>query len=220
MMPATYGIGRATRHDRQAIRDICVATCWMGAYRPRMVPHEWAWAEYWTRYFTDAEPRHAWVVRRGADARVVGYLVGTSDVRRFQRYTTALMPALGLRMLLHRLAGYRVNRPALVSVVRSELRDESHLPAWVAREYPGTWHFNLLPEARRKGLGTRLFGCYVDQMRRRGISGIHAQLLSVNPATTAFRRRGDFRLVYRRRLTAFEHAWPVPIELQTWIRRL
>jgi GNAT superfamily N-acetyltransferase len=48
--------------DRQAVRDICAATCWMGEYRPEMIPDDWVWAEYWTRYFTDREPQNSWVV--------------------------------------------------------------------------------------------------------------------------------------------------------------
>ena len=70
------------RSDRQAVRGICAATCWMGEDRPELIPDDWVWAEYWTRYFTDEEPRHTWVACEAA-GRVVGYLTGTADERRF-----------------------------------------------------------------------------------------------------------------------------------------
>ena len=50
-----YIIRPYRRADRQSIRDICVATCWMGEYRPETIPDPWIFAEYWTRYFTDHE---------------------------------------------------------------------------------------------------------------------------------------------------------------------
>ena len=48
-----YRVRRLRRGDRQAVRDICVATNWMGEYHPDVAPDDWLWAEYWTRHFTD-----------------------------------------------------------------------------------------------------------------------------------------------------------------------
>lgn len=50
--------------DRQAVRDICAATCWMGQPCPGLTPDDWVWAEVWTRYHTDVRPELAYVIER------------------------------------------------------------------------------------------------------------------------------------------------------------
>ena len=61
--PETFLIRPYRPDDRQAVRDICVATCWMGEYRPESIPDEWMWAEFWTRFFTDRQSQYlqTWV---------------------------------------------------------------------------------------------------------------------------------------------------------------
>ena len=92
-----YLIDSARRVDAAAIRGICVATCWMGSYRPEIMLDEEIWADYWTRWFIQRERHLSWVVRRATDGQVVGYLTGTADERRFHRYVPWLVPGFALR---------------------------------------------------------------------------------------------------------------------------
>ncbi len=101
--PAECFIRPLRRSDRRSVRDICVATAWLGDPGRGHIPDDWIWAEFWTRYFTDRDPQNSWTLCRGGDGRVVGYLMGTSDVRRFDRYIPFLIPGIVLRAIRKRL---------------------------------------------------------------------------------------------------------------------
>jgi GNAT superfamily N-acetyltransferase len=208
------------RSDGDAIRRICVATCWMGEHRPEVMLDERIWADYWTRWFIERERQHSWVLRRAADGCVVGYLTGTTDERRFHKYVPWLIPGFVCRLLQRRLDGNPVNRAALRSAIRSMLRGETDMPANLMAAYPATWHIDLLPGARGLGLGGRMLDLFVDRMRQLGVPGLHAQPMSINPVIIAVLERAGFKPACTRRLTAFEHVISEPIEVQTWVLRL
>lgn len=205
--------------DRPAVRDICVKTCWLGQYDPRRIPDDWIWAEYWTRYFTDREPENTWVVAASGGG-VVGYLSGTSDVRRFERYVKHLAPGIVWRVLRRRLMRKRDSRRAILGMGGSLLRGELRLPPGVAGSHPATWHFNLLPEARGAGVGSRLFALFLARMKALGVPGIHSQPLSVNAAVGRILAKNGFRLLASWPVRTYRHIDPQPIELETWVREI
>jgi len=212
-----HAIRPLRRSDRPAVRAICAATAWMGAPAPGLVGDEWIWAEHWTRFFTDRDRRACWVVEAGPGGRVVGYLTGTADVARFDRYVPWLLGGIVWRVARRRLMRRRGPRRAVLNLVRSTLRGETLLAADVARRFPAAFHFNLLPEARRRGLGSRLLRTFLARMRRLGVGGVHAQVISLNRASIAAMERAGFRYVSERPLTAFAHHDPRPMTLQTWV---
>lgn len=215
-----YRIRLFRRSDRPAVRQICVACCWMGDYVRQRIPDDWIWAEYWTRYFTDREPEHVWMVERAGDGAVVGYLTGTADRARADRYAPLLLPGIVRRVVRKRLLRNPASRAAMFGMAKSILRGEMALPARVVRQYPATFHFNLLAEARGRGIGTRLFEAFVGRMRAVGVRGVHIQVLGCNPAVPAFAARRGFRQVCSRPLHAWAHLDGGPVGLQTWVLEL
>ena len=212
-----FGIRSYRVEYRQAIRDICAATVWMGQPARERIPDEWIWAEYWTRYFTDRDSRCTWVVTRPADGRVVGYLTGTADARRFERYVPWLLPGIVFRVIRRRLISNPVSRRAIRGLLMSMLRGESDLPAGLIERYPATLHLNLLAETRGRGVGRRLFAMYIERMRSLGVRGVHAQTLSSNAAVAGFNKSVGFRMVATRPFTAYAHVDPQPISVHTWV---
>jgi len=202
------------------VRDICVACCWMGEYAPERIPDDWIWAEHWTRYFTDREPEHTWVVERTGDDEVAGYLTGTPDAARAGRYAARRLPGIVAHAVRKRLMRKPQSRAAILAMLRSVLRGQMRLPRRVRKAYPATFHFNLLPEARRRGLGSRLFDLFIERMRSLGVPGVHEQVLAVNPAVPGFLAARGFGLVAARPVTVWRHLDKHPIELQTWVRSL
>ncbi len=206
--------------DRPAIRRICIATAWMGQPDDKHIPDDWLWAEYWTRYFTDREPKHTWVACRCDDDQVVGYLTGTADVKRFGRFVPFLLPGMVLRVIRKRLMRRRTARKALAAFLRSFAHSELELPHCVEKEYPATFHFNLLAGARRQGLGRRLFRTFSERMKSLGVPGIHAETLSPNRPVAAFLRNAGFRLLGTRPINTFAHVEPGPMDMLTWVMPL
>lgn len=151
------------RADRSAVRAICAAAAWMGSPAPQRVGDEWIWAEFWTRFFTDRQRSLSWVVE-GVPGGVVGYLTGTDDVRRFDRYVPFLLPGIVARVVRKRLLRRPGSRRALLGLLRSFVRGELALPPGVARCFPATCHMNLLPDSRRIGLGRKLFETFLETL--------------------------------------------------------
>ncbi len=215
--------------DRAAIRQICADTAWQGGPGGVHVPDDWLWGEFWTRYFTDREPEHTWVVERAADApvvehgvnaRVVGYLSGTVDCRRAERYTYALLPGIVRHIWSVRLWRRRGPRRALLDMLASLLCGDTRLPRGVAAAYPATFHFNLLPEARGQGIGTRLFRTFETEIQQLGVPGLHTQSLDVNAGVARFNERAGLAIVGRRPTRAFGHIESRPIAILTWTKGL
>ncbi len=204
---------------RQALRDICAATAWQGAPAPHIVGDEWVWAEVWTRYFTDREPQHAYLVReRGGTGAVVGYLTGTMNIRDVGRFFPRLLPRIFAHVMRKRLLRRAETRRPLLGMLRSHLRGELELPAWVRDRYPATWHFNLLPPARGGGIGRALFERFVADVREHRVPGIHAQTLSTNEPIARFNRAAGLRMVHTQPLTCFAHAGETSLAVHTWVR--
>lgn len=216
VMDPVYHIRPYRRNDRDAVREICVATAWMGQPAPERIPDEWIWAEYWTRYFTDRDPRHTWVAVRSADGVVVGYLTGTTDASRIERYVPWLLPGIVWRVVTRRLLRRTQSRAAILGLVKSALCGELDVPAWVRRQFPATLHIDLLAEARGHGLGRQFFETYIAAMRAAGVAGVHAQTLSANVEIARLNEAMGFRLVASRRFRAYEYLDPAPTQIHTW----
>jgi len=214
-----YIIRPYRRGDRQAVRDICAATCWMGEYRPELIGDDWLWAEYWTRYFTDVEPRHTWIVQRTIDGEVLGYLTGTVDERRFFRYAWRIMPGIVAHVTRRRLVRNPVARRAILSMLRAMMLDKS-CPEAILREFPATWHFDLLPEGRRMRAGFELVRTFLNRMKALGIAGVHGEPLSLNRGVGVFLRRLGFHLAHSRATRAFAHVEQQPVAIETWVKKL
>jgi GNAT superfamily N-acetyltransferase len=257
--------------DRQAVRDICARTCWMGEYRPELIGDDWLWAEYWTRYFTDVECDLTWVVEKGTfyfsplqgehtgvlpkkvnvsmDSQMqrgkvecplfahvgqrgqaptandavgasplCGYLTGTADSSRFERYGLRLMPGIIWHVIRRRLMRQRQSRRAILQMARAMLSGDTDLPANLRRQYPATCHIDLLPDARQRGIGSTMLANFLRELARRGVPGVHAQTLSLNAAAGKSLARAGFTLALASPTTAFKLVHDGPVEVQTWTR--
>jgi len=148
---------------------------------------------------------------------VIGYLAGTADVRRFDGYAPFLLPGIVLRAVRKRLIRRRASRRAILALLRSLAGGELALPPGAAAAYPAAFHINLLPDARRRGLGSMLLVRFPDRMRAVDAPGVHVQALSANRAIQQFLLRAGFRLLASRPCRAFAHADPEPVQVQTWV---
>ena len=215
-----YRIRPLRRADRPAVRHVCAATAWMGRPAPERIGSEWLWAEFWTRYFTDRQRQLGWVVQRPGGRSVVGYLTGTTDVRHFNAYVGWLLPRLAAGVVHRRLLRDPPARRAIGAMLRSVAAGELSLPPGLVWRHPATFHINLLPEARRRGLGSSLLEVFLVRLRLLGVPGLHAQTLSANEAVAGFCRRAGFRLVASGPIRAFAHVDGRPLEVHTWAMAL
>lgn len=217
---SAYAIRPYRPGDRAAVRRICIETAWLGRPGPRRIGDGWVWAEYWTRYYTDREQDSSWVVAGRHDGRVAGYLTGTADAARVERYVPFLLPGIVWRVVRKRLLRRREPRGAILSLLASAWRGETNLSARVLQAFPATFHVNLLPAARGQGLGSVLLETFLARMRRLGVPGVHATPSSVNRAIAAALARAGFRRLSSRPTRAFAHVDARPMTIDTWAKTL
>ena len=182
-------IRRLKRDDIPAVRDICVAT---GRQKPAQAPAPWLFARYWTDYYTRFEPAHA-LVAVGADGRVVGYLTGCYDTRRFrQRMKRSVLPSLLMRAVLSGAIGHPPSRSFIVKRISAWAAPEPD-PEGLLDRYPAHIHLNFLKEAQGKGGGQAMLERFFAEAREAGVKGVHAETLAGNLAACRFFIRAGFK---------------------------
>ena len=174
--------------DRQAVREICYRTGYLGG------PADWYWrdfesfADIWTAYYTDREPESVFVAVRSG--RVIGYLLGCVDTARAPGPEAAVVHQTVRRLLLF--------RPGTAGFFWHSIGDLLHGTAAPAGElkdarWPAHLHIDLLPEGRGLGAGTTLMRAWFERLAALGSPGCHLVTMAENRGAIAFFERMGFR---------------------------
>ena len=173
--------------DRDAVRAIAYAVGFMGE------PADWYWGDFpsfaniWTGYYTDHEPASAFVAE--VDGRVVGFLVGCVD--------SATAPTAEDAIRREVLRRFLLLRPGTAGFLWRAVRDARHTPAPATAVHDPRWpshlHINLLPQARRGGMGRQLVQAWLARLRVIGSPGCHLTTMVENQRAIAFFERSGFR---------------------------
>lgn len=174
--------------DRARVRRIAFDTGYMGD------PVDWLWgdpesfADLITRYYTDREPESLFVVDRGGE--VLGYLTGCVDSRRVLGVAAGEFGRLLRRGALLRpgVAGF-LWRALLDTACDRVVAQE----ALVDPRWPAHLHIDLLPAARRRGLGRRLMQRWFARLRELGSAGVHLGTFAENRGAISFFEACGFR---------------------------
>lgn len=183
----SYKIRPYQKGDRDAVRQLAYDTAEGG--RPSTFPDPTLQMDLLTRYYTDHEPGSLWIAEQ--DGKVLGYLTGCLDTRRFQDWLKWRGNSLTLFHLLFR----NLFRPAIWRWARARLRviqeGGTHRPAWT-EPYPAHLHVNLAAELRGQGAGGALVDRFVKQCQEAGVAGIHLAARGDNSSGHQFFERHGF----------------------------
>jgi GNAT superfamily N-acetyltransferase len=164
--------------DREAVRQICCDTADAGEPMESFFPDREVLADLVTRYYTDYEPSSTWVAEQ--DGRVIGYLTGCLDTRRFLRVMAwRLVPVTFIKALSRGTLWH----PQVVKLLSANL--SRWLKGGFRREvslwsYPAHLHINLQRGHRGQQLGRQLVEKFFGQVREAGLNGIHVGVSSEN----------------------------------------
>ncbi len=175
--------------DRSAVRQICCDTADLGLPVERIFHDRDATADFLTRYYTDDEPQASWVAECGG--RVVGYLTGCLDARRYRRWmATWIAPAVVARSVL-RGALWRRQTWRLLSAWLATWRRGGFERRIPLAQYPAHVHINVREGFRGQGVARELLERFTAQVRAKGLQGIHASVREDNvPACRFFEQMG------------------------------
>lgn len=168
------------RRDRAPIRRIICAAALRGQPLAVFFEDEQIVLTLFMNYYLSYEPESCFVAE--SEGRVVGYIMGCKDTRRYQRvllfrYGPRLLARLLLRLVTaryRRLNTYRTLWWALARAWRE-------LPGADLRQFPAHVHLGVDPALRTRKLAfygcmVRLGDALIRDLRARGVRGLHGQI--------------------------------------------
>lgn len=200
--------------DREAVRALCCDTGFLGQPIDPVFEDRELFANYLTRYYTDAEPEASFVVEKAGVVR--GYLLGSRRMIRQQAFSVFN----NLSLLTKGLLRYGRYNEASKSFVRWILTQ-----AW--KEVPEApqrmahFHFNVMPDARSLATILELTSRYFDFLREHGEKRVFGQIVSFEGRRGAalFERYG-FTELNRAEITKYRGLHPGKVFLCTVVKDL
>ena len=191
------------RRDRAQIRHLICATALRGRPLAAFFEDDQVLVKLFMDYYLSYEPESCFVAE--SEGRVVGYIMGCTDSRRYLRvvlfrYGPQLLARLLLRLVTaryRRLTTYRTLWWALVRAWRE-------VPGADLRQFPAHVHLGVDQELRTAGFAfyvclVRLGDALIRDLRARGVRGLHGQI--AEPGDQDF-LSGRIRTLYGCRVAA------------------
>ena len=192
--------------DRVSVRKICWDTSFL-ENPTEFIDEEELLADFLTIYFTDYEPESCFVALD--QERVVGYLIGTKDVRKMWRvFVSKIFPQLLMKFLQKMTLFKKKNLKFLFHVLRSFFKGE-FISSDFIDSYPASFHVNFAKEYRRSGGGRALFEAYVQYLRSNDIKGVHVGTMS--EAAMHFFSALDFKILHQSQRSYLQYQLGAPI---------
>jgi ribosomal protein S18 acetylase RimI-like enzyme len=181
--------------DQDAVRRIYAETAFFGEPVETYFDDRELYADLGVSAYLRGCPDYIFVA--DDNGVIAGYVLGcpSGDVG-IRKQTLRLLPAVLFRMATGR---YRIGRKTLAHALAettAALRGE--LLEIRSDEYPANLHINLLPEYRGRGLGSALLRTYLDNLRARGIPGVHVVSSDRNGAALRMYERFGFTVLAER----------------------
>jgi ribosomal protein S18 acetylase RimI-like enzyme len=203
-MERTTAIRSYRSADLEMVREISCDTADIGEPVDRFLLDREAVADVLVRYYTDYEPNLLWVAEY--DGRVVGYLTGCLDTRRYRhammKITTRAAAGAVSRGALWRARTWRL----LAAMVETALLGGASSGPDMDH-YPAHFHINLRRGARGMGLGRRLVESFRHQVDPDRVAGIHVVTRGDNAAGRRFFEAMGFHLLHERPLILPDGRW-------------
>ena len=174
--------------DRRRIAAIITATALRGRPLSAFFEDEAVLLKLFMDYYLRYEPESCFVAER--DGRVVGYIMGCKDTRRYLRVVLLRYgPQIAARLLARVVTG-RYRRIATYRTLWWALaRGWREVPEADLRYFPAHVHLGVAAELQRDGFliylcMVRLGDALIRHLRERGIRGLHGQI--AEPANQDF----------------------------------
>ena len=177
--------------DRGAVREISYVTSLEGRAHDFMDAREAA-EDALTIYFTDHVPGSCFVAEE--NGKVVGYLLGTDDVKMMEKVMAMdILPRILRDTVVRGIIFRKKNLVFLWNYFLGFCRGE-FIRARFDRKFPAAFHLNVMEGLRGKGIGTGLVERNLAFLRDKGARGVHIGTMS-EQAKDLFIKLG-FRVLY------------------------
>lgn len=159
--------------DKPALRNICYVTS-SGFESPRAKE---ALYTMYCDYYVD-RARETSFLAEDEDGKILGYIFCAPDGETYEREFNKFYAPKLKKVSLFRWILNKIN---------------AKLESGVAKKYPAHLHIDILPEAQRMGLGTKLVDELFRELRARNVSGVYLCCGADNAKGIGFYRKYGFK---------------------------
>lgn len=187
--------------DRQAVREICCDTGFMGNPIDPIYVDRDAFADFFTRYYTDLEPENAFVVEN--NGKVVGYLLGCLKIKGQGWRQLRIILFRTVPKILGRVLLFRYNKASFKFLSWFLFKAAGQTPKPI--EGAAHFHVNMLTEFRTGIAGRRIIFPFMRKVKEAGLKGVFGQMQVYEDRRSekAFERYG-FKFTDRKEVTKFK----------------
>lgn len=164
------------KEDRPAIREIFCKTAFRNRGSDFFFEDGELFADYWTNYYLEYELDLCFTAE--IDGKIVGYLLGSSDYKHFEKtMKRKILPPIILKFL-GRLLTFRYRRKKTYRYLRWVfLKSWREMPPIPYERFPAHYHSNILREGAFKHGFSQLLFRYLDELEARGVPGMYGIVL-------------------------------------------
>lgn len=200
--------------DRQAVRELCCDTGFLGNPIDPVFEDRELFADYLTSFYTDWEPESSFVLEQ--DGRVAGYILGSRQPLRQQMHSLYQNISITLRALARLNRYNKASRKFLKWIICNGWREVPAAPRRTAH-----FHINLLPEARNVPSTRALIDAFLKYLRDCGERRVYGQMVTFGGRRGArmFERYG-FQVLNKAEITKYRDLHHEPVFLCTVIKDL
>lgn len=209
-----FTVRRYRPEDRQAVRDLCCDTGFLGNPIDPVFEDRELFADFLTRPYTDLEPECCFILE--VAGRVQGYILGSR--RRGSMIFSSLVPnTLSGLKLLWRYPRYQPSSKAYVRwLISSGSRETPAAPKDAAH-----FHVNIRAEARGFDKVRELFNAFFEHLRACGETRVYGQMSTFESRRTeALFKRFGFTLMNRSEVTKYRNFTSERVFLSTVVKEL
>lgn len=159
-------------------------------------------ADALTKYYTDHEPDCCFVAESRGE--VVGYIIGTLDIRRMHRvFAVSIFFPLFIKALVRGVFFKVKTYKFLLNCLMSFLKGEFRVPDFNAM-YPSAFHLNIKDGFRGQKIGSKLIMRAAQLIYERNVRGVQFSTMSDEPKE--FFLNFGFHVIYESRRTFLRYA--------------
>jgi ribosomal protein S18 acetylase RimI-like enzyme len=181
-------IRRATGDDESSLSRICLLTADAGKSAEGLHDFKELPGLVYSVPYVKLPTTWAFVLEEVDTKEVVGYVVGSTDTRAYERYASEhWWPALSAKYLVE-----NATKPGDVHYSKLLCAMQTALDATVAFS-PAHLHINLLDKHQRRGWGRRLIGAAVEHLKGEGLGAVWIGLDPRNDEARKFYTKVGFK---------------------------
>ncbi|MDD5561593.1 MAG: GNAT family N-acetyltransferase [Candidatus Omnitrophica bacterium] len=212
----TVNIRKFKKDDKEQVRSISHDTAFMGQPATLFFEGRKVICDALSLYYTDYEPESSFIAE--VNSKVVGYLIGTKNKAAAENiFKNKIMPGLFREALKSGVFLNKKNIVFILNCLSAFLKGDLSDPDFT-KEYPATFHINLMKEFRGQNIGTALIGAYLGYLKEEAVPGVH--LATLSQAGADFFSKQSFQLLYKGRRPYFRHILHKDVPLYIYGRKL